>query len=148
VLGSLELPAGVQRGHDDLEGRLAVLLEGIDRDAAAVVLDGDRLAVGLQGHVDAAGVAIDDLVDGVVDDLPEQVVVAGFAGATDVHRRALAHRLEPLEDGDVLGGVVAPGHQWTPWPPSPVASGWMVTGASRSLSVARLTICLPLPPRA
>ena len=45
------------------------------------------------------------LVDGVVDDLPHQVVQAALAGGADVHAGALADRLEPLEDLD-RGGVV------------------------------------------
>src|SRR6188472_2889680 len=46
------------------------------------------------------------LVDRVVDDLVDEVVQAAYAGRADVHPRALAHRLEALEDGDVLGVVV------------------------------------------
>ena len=48
------------------------------------------------------GVAVDHLVDRVVDDLPEQVVVAARVDAADVHAGPLAHRLEALEDLDVL----------------------------------------------
>ena len=48
------------------------------------------------------------LVDGVVDDLVDEVVQAHHAGRADVHARALADRLEALEDGDVLR-VVAGG---------------------------------------
>ena len=46
------------------------------------------------------------LVDGVVDDLVDEVVQAPLAGRADVHARAQADRLEPLEDRDVLGVVV------------------------------------------
>ena len=45
------------------------------------------------------------LVDGVVHDLPDQVVQAALAGGADVHAGALADRLEPLEHLD-RGGVV------------------------------------------
>ena len=48
------------------------------------------------------------LVDGVVDDLVDEVVQAAHAGRPDVHARALADGLEALEDGDVLGVVVRP----------------------------------------
>ena len=34
-----------------------------------------------------------------------EVVEAGGAGRADVHARTLPHRLETLEDGDVLGAV-------------------------------------------
>src|SRR5271155_3741945 len=42
------------------------------------------------------------LVDGVVDDLVDEVVQAHHAGRADVHARALANRLKALENGDVL----------------------------------------------
>ena len=77
----------------------------VDGDAAAVVADGDARAVLVQRDVDLVGVAVHGLVDGVVDDLPDEVVQAGRAGAADVHARALADRLEAFEDGDVFGGV-------------------------------------------
>ena len=68
------------------------------------------LAVLVERDLDGLGVAVDDLVDRVVDDLPEQVVVAARVDAADVHAGALAHRLEPFEDRDVLPGVLALGH--------------------------------------
>ncbi len=63
--------------------------------------------VGVDGHVDAVAVAGQRLVDGVVDDLVDQVVQARGTGRADVHAGALAHRLQALEDGDVLGAVGA-----------------------------------------
>ena len=69
----------------------------VDRDAAAVVDDPDP-AVGQQGHLDPVAVAGQRLVDGVVDDLVDQVVQAALAGRADVHAGALADRLETLED--------------------------------------------------
>ena len=58
-----------------------------------------------EGHDDPVAVARQRLVDRVVHDLPDQVVQASLAGRADVHARALADRLEPLEDLD-RGGVV------------------------------------------
>ena len=43
-----ELAAGVQRGEDQLQGRLLVLGMHVDRDAAAVVGDGDGVAALVQ----------------------------------------------------------------------------------------------------
>src|SRR5262249_51223074 len=86
--------------------------------------------------------AVDDLVDAVVDDLPEQVVVAARVGAADVHRRSLADRLQPLEDLDVLGGVSG-GHQLTPAGVKVVTlMGWGTT-----FTVIFLPSATPLPPR-
>src|SRR5262249_43193435 len=99
-----ELPAGVQRGEDDLSRGLADLRMPFHGDAAAVVDDGAAV-VGVQGDGDALGVAGDRLVDGVVHDLVDQVVQPTGAGRPDVHAGSLANRLEALEDGDVLGAV-------------------------------------------
>ena len=107
VVAALEFSAGVQRGEDDLQRRLFELGHLVDRDAAAVVLDRDGARALVQRDLDARGKAVDRLVDRVVEDLPEQVVVAGRTCAADIHGRPLANRIEPFEDGDVAGGVVA-----------------------------------------
>jgi hypothetical protein len=95
----------VQHREDDFDGRPVLLLHDRDGDAAAVVDDGHRV-VGVDRHLDTRAEARERLVDRVVDDLVDQVVQAPDAGRADVHARALAHGLEALEDGDVLGVVV------------------------------------------
>ena len=115
VAVAAELAAGVQHGEHDLGRALALVRAGrvrVDRDAAAVVVDA-AAAVGEQRDADARAVAGHRLVDGVVDDLPDEVVEAGQTGRADVHARALAHRIEALEDLDVLGAVLAGGARWT-----------------------------------
>ena len=57
-------------------------------------------------HVDVVAVAGECLIDGVVDDLVDEVVQAALARAADVHARAHADSLEALEDLDLLGTVV------------------------------------------
>src|SRR5262249_30351623 len=61
--------------------------------------------VGLDRNGDLVAMARQRLVDGVVHDLPDQVVQAANADVADVHGGALANRLETLEHGDA-GGVV------------------------------------------
>ena len=101
-----ELAARVKDGEDHL-GRGALLLGMlVDRDATAVVDHGDRL-VGVDRDLDVVAVAGQRLVDGVVDDLVDDVMEAAGAGRADVHARALAHRIETTEDRDLAGGVVA-----------------------------------------
>ena len=107
VAAAAELAAGVQ--HGEHHGRPP----GCPRSGATSVgmprpLSHDPdAAVGEQGDLDAVAVAGQRLVDGVVDDLPDQVVQAALAGGADVHARALADRLEALEDLD-RAGVVGP----------------------------------------
>ena len=55
--------------------------------------------------LDAGGVAGDRLVHRVVDDLGEEVVQRVLVGAADIHARAAAHRLQPLQHLDVRGAI-------------------------------------------
>src|SRR5262245_53401565 len=50
--------------------------------------------------------AVHRLVDGVVENFPDEVIQPGRADAADIHPGALANRLETLENGDVFRGVV------------------------------------------
>ena len=73
----------------------------IDRDAAAVVADGDEV-VRVQRHLDPARMAGDHLVHRIVDDLGRQMMQGAFVGAADIHARPLADRLQPFENLDIL----------------------------------------------
>ena len=110
VAAVLELAAGVEDGEDDLE---RAFLRGrvlVDRDPAAVVFHRDRRAIGMERDPDVRGEAVHRLVDGVVENFPDEVVQSGRADAADIHAGALPDRLESLENGDVFGGVVGGGH--------------------------------------
>ena len=103
----VEFAAGVQRAHDHFERRLVLEFRmRIDRDAAAVVGDGDE-AVGIDLDFDEGRVAGERLVHRVVDHLGEQVVQRLLVGAADVHAGPPTHRLEPLQHLDVLGCIAA-----------------------------------------
>ena len=99
-----ELAAGVEHGQDDLGRRALLLLVHVDRDAAAVVADRDAI-VRMQNDLDGVAVAGERLVDGVVDDLVDEMVEPALTRRADVHTGSLANGLEAFEDGDV-GGVV------------------------------------------
>jgi hypothetical protein len=103
----VELPAGMELGHDDL-GRADALFVHVSRNAAPIVGDGHR-AIGVQGDLDQRGVAGQGLVDGVIDHLIDHVVQArAVVGVADIHARPLAHRIEALEHLDGVGAVVVP----------------------------------------
>ncbi len=103
-----ELAARVERAEDDLERRLGRKLRvRVDRDAAAVVANGDRIVV-VELHLDAGGVARHRLVHGVVEHLGHEVVQRPLVGAADIHARALADGLQPFQHLDgrcVVGGL-------------------------------------------
>ena len=100
----VELAARVQDGHNDLERRDLLHRVLVHRDATAVVDDGDGV-IGVNRDLDLGAEARHGLVDGVVDDLPHQVVQAAGACGTDVHARALADSLKTLEDLDFASAV-------------------------------------------
>jgi len=77
----------------------------VGRDAAAVVGDGAG-AVRVEGDRNEVGMAGQGLVDGVVDHLVDHVVQArAVVGVADIHARALAHRIQALENLDGIGAV-------------------------------------------
>ena len=101
-----KLAAGVQRGEHHFErGLVRKFRVRVDRNAAAVIGDGD-IALVVEAHLDAVGVAGHRLVHGVVEHFGEEVVQGALVGAADIHARTFAHRLQPFEHLDG-GGVVS-----------------------------------------
>ncbi len=98
ICAGFEFSAGVQHGHHHVDGGHAGGVHR-DRDAAAVVGDFDS-AVFQHSHIHPAGIAGHRLVDGVVHDLPHEVVQTALAGGTNTHARALTNCLQTLQNGD------------------------------------------------
>ncbi len=106
VAGILELTAGVELGHDDLGRRNAFLGMDAGRDSAAIVLNRDR-PIGIELDQDPVAMAGQRLVDRIVADLEHHVVEARpVVGIADIHAGAFAHRVEALEDLDLVGAIV------------------------------------------
>jgi hypothetical protein len=102
----VELPAGVELGHDHFRRRHAFALVDLGGNAAAVVLHRGR-AVGVERHLDLIAESGKSLVDGVVDHLIDHVVEArAVVGVADIHAGPLAHGIEALQHLDGLGTVV------------------------------------------
>ena len=76
----------------------------IDRNAAAVVAHRDP-TVGGELDFDAGRVAGDRLVHRVVEHLGGEMMQTALVGAADIHAGTAAHRLQPFENLDVLGGI-------------------------------------------
>jgi hypothetical protein len=86
VAVAAELAAGVQLRQHDRHGGEPLVLDQVDGDAAAAVGDRDGV-VRMKRHLDAVVVSGERLVDGVVDDLVDEMVEAPGAGRADVHPR-------------------------------------------------------------
>ena len=104
VAPAAELAARVEHREHDLQRALARLRLDIHGDAAAVVTDADDVAR-LDRDLDVVTEAGERLVDGVVHDLIHQMVQTGRRGRADIHARALAHRLQALEDLNLTGVI-------------------------------------------
>ena len=105
VAAAAKLAAGVEDSEDDLQSGTAGLGLDVHGDAAAVVGDGDGVA-GIDGHGDIGAVARQGLVDGVIHNFVHQVMKSRLTGRADVHARALAHRLQALQNLDLRAAVL------------------------------------------
>ena len=105
VAAAAELAAGVEDSKDHLQGGTASLGLDVHGDTAAVVGNGDGIA-GIDGHGDIGAVARQGLVDGVIHNFVHQVMKSRLTGRADVHARALAHRLQALQDLDLRAAVL------------------------------------------
>ena len=93
-----------------LRGATVVFVD-IRRDTAPVVLDGCA-AVLVQFDLDARGIAVGSLVNGIVDDLPKDMMQPLDARRTDVHARPQADRVQPFEYADIFRTVFLFGHRF------------------------------------
>ena len=90
----------MKHGEGDLDNRAARCVK-LDRDPAAVVLDGDAV-VGVNRDGEAMSAPGEVLVNGVGDELQDKVVEPGaIVDIADVHARPLADRRDAVES---LGG--------------------------------------------
>lgn len=102
----VELPAGVENGHDHFERRAVVLLVDVDRDPSTVVADADGVVV-VDRDRDIVAVPRERLIDGVVDDLVDEMVEPPTVRGPDIHRRTFTDGLQAFEDLDLAGSVFA-----------------------------------------
>src|SRR5881409_63760 len=102
----VELAAGVEHRQRHLDPRLLLGLVNVDRNAAAVVDHGDGIVL-VDGDVNPGGKTGQGLVHRIVHHLVDEMVEATPGHRSDVHRRAAPDRLEPLQDLDRVGLVVA-----------------------------------------
>jgi hypothetical protein len=95
----------------------------IDRNAATVVGHGNEAICG-HLHFDPVGMTTQRLVHGVVDHLGEEVMQRLLVGASDIHARPPAYRLEPLKHFDMFCRIAG------------IAAGHSADGAASAAAVA------------
>ena len=100
----VELAASVEDRHHYL-GRCLAAGVLVDRNTSSVV-DNRYRVVNVDGDTDGVAVSPQRFIDGVVDDLIDQVMEPRCTGRPDVHCRARADRLEALQNLDLVGAVV------------------------------------------
>ena len=110
VILVIEFAAGVENGEDDFDAGLVhggMLIHG---HAAAVVPDtGGAVLMKRDGNFGSETVG--GFVDGVVHNLPQQMVKAAGRGRADIHTGAHTDGFEAIQHLDVTG-VVGLGCQW------------------------------------
>ena len=101
----VELTAGVEHGHYDLECGTMLFRVLVHWNTTTVVFDGDAV-VFVDCYLDVAAEACEGLVNRVVHNLINQVMQTLHGDVTDVHCRAFAHCFQAFEHLDTLGTVV------------------------------------------
>jgi hypothetical protein len=91
-----ELTARVQiRQHQFHCGHFEFRMH-VDRNAAAVVADGNR-AVHVHGHFDFCAITGEMFIDRVVENFENHVVQSALVRIADIHSGALPHRLQTFQ---------------------------------------------------
>ena len=101
-----ELAARVKDGKNDFNRRNFFLWMFVDRNTAAVVYNRNGVVL-VNGHVDLRAESGQSLVDGVVDDLIDQMVKTTRTSGANVHARTFADRFQALEHLDIRTIVMA-----------------------------------------
>jgi hypothetical protein len=102
----------VQLYHYHFRSGDAFVRMEIDRDTAAIV-DYSYGIINVDRYINAAAIAGQCLIDGVVDNFINQVVKPVLTCRPNVHSRSQANRLQTLEHFDttrVVDGVVVLSH--------------------------------------
>ncbi len=100
----VEFSARMKLRHNDRYGREVFLFVHVHRNAAPVVVHGDR-AVQVNLHSNVVAVARESFVDAVVNNLVDKMMQTFGGDIADVHGRAHAHRAQPFKHGYLLRSV-------------------------------------------
>ena len=102
----IELPAGVQNGHNHFQGRLFQFFVHIRRDTTPIVPNGDRIVL-VDDCLDLGTITSQVFVDGVVHHFPYEMVQTFCICTSDVHSRAFPHGLQAFQRLNITGAILA-----------------------------------------
>ncbi len=108
VAGIVKLAAGMQLGHDHLDGGHAFLGMDVHRNAAPVIAYGHGI-VRMQNNRDVRTIPGHGFVNGVIHHLINEMMQAAPVRGAYIHGRTLAHGGKAFQNGNGRGRVVAGG---------------------------------------
>ena len=105
ITAFVELTARVEYRHDDFQRRAFFFGHDARGNATPVILYRYGI-IFVNNDLDGVAVPGHSLVDGVIDDLPNEVVETLGGGVANVHRGAHPNGFEALQNLDVVGPVI------------------------------------------
>jgi len=106
-----ELGASMQGGHHYFQSGPLLLGVHINGYATTIVSDFDDIA-GVDDQVDSVTLPSEDLINGIVNDLANDMMQTTDASVADVHSGMSAHGIQPFEYLNLFGGIaVLLGHK-------------------------------------
>ena len=105
VIIAFEFATRVENSKNDLQRALAGLGMFVDWNPTTVIRNGYCSTIFVQCYDDFIRVTIHRLIDGVVQNLPNQMMQTGGAHTTDIHRWSLANGLQSFQSNNVGRGI-------------------------------------------
>jgi hypothetical protein len=106
VTAAAELSPGVENSEDNLNRRLTLCGVNIDGNSSTIVNDTNS-AVLQNGYLDVVAIPCEGFINGVIDDLIDQVVQSAGTGRTDIHSGTFAYGFETFENLNLACTVAA-----------------------------------------
>jgi len=101
----------VEHGHGDFDAGFLFFGMEVNREAPAIVFDGDG-TVFIENAVYFSAVTGEDLINAVVGYLNKEMVESPSAGGADIHRRPLADGIQAFEHLDIFGLILCCSGGW------------------------------------
>ena len=101
----IKLTSGMKHRQNNLECRLVQLLMLVDWDTTTVVDNRNRVVLA-NDHLYMSGIPGKSLVNGVVNNLINQMMQSFWSRIANIHGRTFAHSFQALKHLDIAGTIV------------------------------------------